>query len=277
LVSQLNHLARLAETVEAQGWAERHEAVGPDFREQFGTEVVRYGGVVALFSRHVDIPAFNRVFSLGVHESLTAKRLDEIVHDYRARGVRRMLAHWSPLATPVDGGSWFTQRGFQEIPRMVIMARRVDSPVHVSTDLEIVEMDASAAAEYDLAVGSAHGLSAELTPHARSTLGLPNWRHYLARDRGRAVAGASLFTHGEAAWCAGAATQIEDRNRGAQTALLARRIADAAADGCRWIVAETLEETADRPNPSYRNMLRAGFEVLYLRASFLLNVNSVKA
>src|SRR5207244_2280427 len=96
--SQLNHLARLAEAVEARGWAERHEAVGPDFRQQFGTEVVRYVGAVALFSRHIDNPTFNRVFGLGIHEPLTADRLDHIVDDYRARDVPRMLAHWSPFA-----------------------------------------------------------------------------------------------------------------------------------------------------------------------------------
>jgi hypothetical protein len=77
--TSLRDLARMAEIIEAEGWAQRHLAVSPAFRERFGTEVLRYGSAVGLVTRHIDFPALNRVFSLGVHEPLTTERLDEIV------------------------------------------------------------------------------------------------------------------------------------------------------------------------------------------------------
>ena len=65
------------------------------------------------------------------------------------------------------------------------------------------------------------------------------------------------------------ATRPSHRRRGAQGALLARRIRDAADLGCRWLVTETGEDLPERPNPSFRNMLRTGFELAYQRANYL--------
>jgi hypothetical protein len=50
---------------------------------------------------------------------------------------------------------------------------------------------------------------------------------------------------------------------------MARRIGDAGEMGCDWVTTETDQETAERPNPSYHNMLRTGFEQLYLRSLYL--------
>lgn len=56
------------------------------------------------------------------------------------------------------------------------------------------------------------------------------------------------------------------------SALFARRLIDAANDGCEWLTAETLAETADQPNQSLRNMKRAGFISLYDRSNYLLDL-----
>jgi hypothetical protein len=90
--------------------------------------------------------------------------------------------------------------------------------------------------------------------------------------RQRPIAGAALYVRGQQGWFGLGATMESDRRRGAQTALLARRLRDAAADGCVWASADTLVDTADRPNPSYRNMRRAGFATLYERPNFLVDL-----
>jgi hypothetical protein len=76
------------------------------------------------------------------------------------------------------------------------------------------------------------------------------------------------------AWCGLGATIESDRRRGAQAALLARRLHDAANDGCEWVSADTLAEMTDRPSQSYRNMTRAGFTTLYDRPNYLLDLRS---
>jgi hypothetical protein len=40
--------------------------------------------------------------------------------------------------------------------------------------------------------------------------------------------------------------------------------------GCRHVITETGEELPDRPNPSFRNMMRAGFAVVYHRPNYML-------
>jgi hypothetical protein len=58
------------------------------------------------------------------------------------------------------------------------------------------------------------------------------------------------------------------RRKGAQGALISRRIADALAAGCRDIVADTSEPVPGEPSPAYANMLRNGFRVVYSRPNF---------
>jgi hypothetical protein len=47
------------------------------------------------------------------------------------------------------------------------------------------------------------------------------------------------------------------------------RIDAAAARGARLAVTETGERVPDKPSGSYRNILRAGFEEVYLRRHWL--------
>jgi len=38
--------------------------------------------------------------------------------------------------------------------------------------------------------------------------------------------------------------------------------------GCRWLVVEADPDTAERPNPSYRNLVRFGFKLAYERPNY---------
>ena len=51
--------------------------------------------------------------------------------------------------------------------------------------------------------------------------------------------------------------------------MFARRISDGLKVGCKWFVSETGEDTPESPNPSYHNMLRAGFTLAYLRPNYV--------
>lgn len=100
-------------------------------------------------------------------------------------------------------------------------------------------------------------------------IGRPGWRHYLAYLEGTAIAGAAMFIAGEAAWFGFAGTAADWRGRGAQTALVVRRLRAAAAAGCRWVSVETAEQTPEREAPSFRNLRRLGFSVVYTRPNYL--------
>jgi hypothetical protein len=112
-------------------------------------------------------------------------------------------------------------------------------------------------------------MPAVLQPWIASMVGRAGWQHYLAWDGSRPVAAAALYVRDGAGWLGMASTLPAARRRGAQGALMAQRIEDGRALGCRWLVTETGEDTPARPNPSYRNMIRAGFALAYHRENVM--------
>jgi GNAT superfamily N-acetyltransferase len=106
-----------------------------------------------------------------------------------------------------------------------------------------------------------------LRPWLEALVGRPAWRLYLALDGDRPVACAAMHRHGDLATLTFAATRPEARRRGAQSALIAQRLRDAAAWGCSRVVTETDEPLPDRPNPSTSNVVRLGLPVVYVRAN----------
>ncbi|MET9249917.1 hypothetical protein [Nonomuraea sp. NPDC003709] len=96
----------------------------------------------------------------------------------------------------------------------------------------------------------------------------PGFRPFAVWDDDRMVTGANLFLHGEVGSLNTGSTLPEYRNRGAQSALPAARAKEAANAGCRWPVAETGKPAQGQSNPSLNNMMRAGLQPLYTRATW---------
>jgi hypothetical protein len=94
--------------------------------------------------------------------------------------------------------------------------------------------------------------------YARSA-GTEGFFHFMAFDGARPVAIASLCAFEGIGYLAMAATAEGDRKRGAQQALIARRICRAELVGCSVLASETLCMLGH----SYRNLQRAGFQEAY--------------
>lgn len=116
--------------------------------------------------------------------------------------------------------------------------------------------------------GPAHeSFPAEVIARAMADLVcVPGFARYLAEvddaTSGRVLAGgASLRLFGGVAQLCGSATLPGLRRRGVQSALLARRLADAAAAGCNLAAV-----TTQPGSKSQRNAQAAGFSLLYSRA-----------
>lgn len=103
-------------------------------------------------------------------------------------------------------------------------------------------------------------------------MGHPGWRHYFVLDGERPIAAAALYVEGDVAWAGLGGTLPADRLRGAQNALLARRVREACFAGARWITSWTTAEFSERPNQSLRNMKRLGFEVSYESENYVLDL-----
>ena len=92
------------------------------------------------------------------------------------------------------------------------------------------------------------------------------WRLYLAYVGEVPAGAAALAIDDGIAYLANASTLPEFRRRGVQNALIARRLADAAAAGC-----ELASSGTDFGSSSQRNLERAGLQVAYTKAVWRLH------
>jgi len=133
------------------------------------------------------------------------------------------------------------------------MCREAHSPAHFETDLDIRQVGPD-----DIAA-SRETLGETLWPQYVTSAGREGFFHYMAFDGRRPVAIAALCIFEDIGYLMAAATAEGDRKRGAQQALIAKRVAQAERLGCATLVSETLYMLEH----SYRNLQRAGFVDAY--------------
>lgn len=267
---------RRIEQIEGAAWADLQTAAPAEFRDRLGIRVWREHGGVALIAFRTDTPAINRALGFGFDEPFTPALLDELTERYRAAGCKRFLLQWSPAASPASTSRELEARGFVKVSSMARMVADLRSPTRApapaNRELRVEEIGPAERSRFEGIVAEPLGVPAGMRTGISSTMGLPGWRHYFALDDDRPIAAAALYVQGEHAWLGIGATVATERCRGAQSALLARRLSDAAGLGCSWASAETVVQTADRPNGSLRNMLRAGMRQLYERPNYMLTL-----
>ena len=272
-------LAAEIELVEAAAWARLQRALPPEFQSQYGIQVRSAGSAIMLLASRSSTLTINRVIGLGLDAPLEQGELDSIVDTFAEAGVERFVIQWSPRAKPAQAPEWFENRGYRLVSSNVKLYRRATPPLEESPEscgLLVEEIGPADAETFERIVATPLGVPDGLGPGVRSAVGQADWKYYLVFDERRPIAGAALFVEGEHAWFGLAATIESDRRRGAQAALLTRRLNDAAALGCTWVSADTIAETPGRRNQSYHNMLNAGFAVLYERPNYLVTTHSTR-
>ena len=265
-------LGWLVEAAEITAWADLVRAAPAGITDALGLEVCELGAGIGLMARHFDAVEFNRVMGVGLTRPATRADLHEIAGAYRPLGHTRAWLQLSPEAEPVDTlPALLSEAGLQRAPRdWVKMARQTVDPPLPQTELEIIEAEPADGAVFGATVCLGYGLPPELSPWLAALVGRPDWRCYLALDDRGPVAAAGLYLSEHAGWLGMAATRADRRRRGAQSALLAQRIADTHRTGRLWAVTETGAPVGREPSPSYNNMQRAGFTLVHRRANYLI-------
>ena len=142
-------------------------------------------------------------------------------------------------------------------------------PLPAETSLTIREIGPERGAEFAQLLRNAYGLPEALEPIIAAVPGHAGWHCWLALADDEPAGAAALFVAEGAGYLGLAGTASEHRGRGAQSALLAARIERARELGCDAVFTETGEQVPDRPSASYRNIVRSGFEELYVVPNWL--------
>ena len=262
---------RRLEWYEMTCWPTWYAAASRKLEMDLGLRLLDFHGAQVAISSRLDTILFNRVLGLGNEQPITEEGLDQIVQLYRGAGAPRCFIQVSPAAEPAELPVWLRARGFNPIEPWAKLKRGIhdipDAPTIARID-EISAEDPDAAAAFGYAVQSVFAYPVETAAWFTALVGRPGWRHYLAYDGGTTVGAAALFLHDDWASLEIGVVLPEARQRGVHSALIARRMRDAAAAGCHLLTMETSAESEGNRAQSFRNARRLGFEVAYFRQNW---------
>jgi hypothetical protein len=263
-------VAYWSEMGEALAFRDIYEAAAALPGDPVGPITARPGGGVAFAFTRLDIGFFNRVIGVGVARPAVESDVDEVVAFYDGARRETAVAQIAPHAAPSNVVGWFEARGFNRSRTWVKMWHDLASIRDAKTDLRIEVVGPDRADDFGrLGVVEAYGFPEVIGPSAGATAGRPGWTHYMGFDGDTPVSTAAMRIEDGVAWFGFGATSESHRGRGGQSALFARRLLDARDAGCRFAVVETGKETPEDPNPSYRNMVRSGFQLAYERHNWV--------
>jgi GNAT superfamily N-acetyltransferase len=208
---------------------------------------------------------FNRAAGLGLDEPATEGALDEILAFLD--GTRAYISV-APDAQPTELPEWLAARGLILGYGWTKFTRPAADPPQARTDLRAERVETGEA----FGPAAARGFEVpELFADWLAALpGRDGWHCFVAFDGDEPAGAGALYVTGKVGWLGVGATVPEHRGKGSQSALIAKRIETAAELGCNVLVTETGKPIEGRPGPSYRNLVRAGFEPAYVRLNYEL-------
>jgi hypothetical protein len=260
--------AALLEEVELAAIRSIVDAAAPDLAERLGLRHAPLGRAGAVVAASCDVPLLNRAIGLGLLAPGDAAAVDQVVGLWAGTGLT-YLVQVVPHAETPDLRAALEERGLARLDAWAKVWRDAAPAPAAATDLRVEAVGRERAADVARILCAGFGLPEAVGGLFASVLGRDGWHTYMAFDGDAPVATGSLFVRGRVGALQAAATLPSHRRRGAQGALVAHRIRDGLALGCRMFVAEAAEDTPEAPNPSYHNLLRAGFRLAYLRRNYV--------
>lgn len=252
----------LAGKLEAAGvafttrWLEGWRELAPET-----VELRHFGSALAPANRALpELDFANRVMGLT---SADEGHVEEIVAFYRERGLRP----WFELV-PAPGFDRLAERlGAAGAAQIGFHAVLFGAPVAASRPpgLTVRRVEPGEAPLFAATHLRGHEVSGADPRPVERWAAVEGWHLYLAEIEGEPAATAAMSFHDGIAYLANAATIPAWRGRGCQTALIARRVADARAAG-----AAVLTSQAEFASSSHRNLARAGLEVAFTKAVWRL-------
>ncbi len=263
-----SQMSREAENIEIEAWADMMAAMPAHVAAALQADCRFVGGALATSARALPVATFNRVIGLGLDAPADAASVAAIATHIRNAAAPVVQVQVAPFAEPAGIDALLGDAGLQRAPQVwAKMGRSTADAPKPATELVLEAATPDSATEFATAVTLGFGLPPLFVDWLRLLVGRERWNCYIARQGKAVVAGGAMYLGGRSAWLGAGATIPSARRLGAQGALIARRVADAAAAGKTHAFTET--GVLDGPNPSLANMYRSGFALMHERANFV--------
>ncbi|MGI3903955.1 MAG: GNAT family N-acetyltransferase [Janthinobacterium lividum] len=259
------------ESIEAAAWADSYRSQPKPSPYRLETTVGPHG-VALLGLTSIPWTEFNRAIGFTSEAALSRSAIEAI-----RRWLQDNAASCWALQLPdpmLDAAllATFRDAGLERRGRDLAKLRRGlgDPGDGSATTVEIREVGTDRSSDFAQTVQVGFGAPPLLAETFMTLPGRAGWRTYVAYDGDLPIACGALFIQGSLAWLGIGATRPEWRGRGAQSALIRRRIRDGLAAGVRTFTAETGVPVPgqERNAVSFNNLRRAGFELAYKRGNF---------
>lgn len=269
--SRLDGILRRIESMGVSG-TERHWAlIPPRLARRVRPRVVRVGDGILTLMEKSDSLRMNRVTGIGHRGAAKEAMIDAIIDHYRAANLDRFCWLMSPGPQVEEIARWLLKRGFEpHAGGHMLLLRDCRTPApRVRSTVRIARARPKDAGTIVRIYGESFRMPSSRKSWSMAAVSAAGYEHYLAMIAAAAAAVGALRTEDGLAWLGGGATRPRWRRRGAHASLIAARLRRAARLECSWAWAETSPPNPGRPQGSYRNLIRSGFEVACMKPAFV--------
>jgi GNAT superfamily N-acetyltransferase len=251
-------------------WGDVWDATPAKVAAEHGLESASFGPILGLRAAGMrEVPMLNLVLGAGRDRATAEGHLAAAVEWLDALGGRYYVPLYPGDSGAPEAEAWLRENGFGRGYGWMKFVRDASPPeLPERPGVEAVELGAGEGTDFGAIVAAGFELPEWGAALFSELPGREGWRCYVAEVDGTPQGAAATRINDGVAEFGAAATLEAARGRGCQTELLRRRILDAADAGCDLLFVETGERVPGKPDASYRNILRAGFEEAYIRPNW---------
>ena len=260
------------EAIESEAWEDLARAAPPEFAKGVGIEASRHGRSLFFMATRIPQFQFNWLSGAGLSRK-DGGDVGEAVARFKAAGQSKFFIQIPPGPNAASAEAAARDEGLISHPlAWAKFHRETAGAPNVEGALTMREVGRDERDVFAQTAIAGFGMPAPMAMWLAQIVGRPHWHTYVSFDGDQPAGAAALYVNGDYAWLGIGATKPEMRKKGGQSALLARRIADAARLGAKHATTETGVPQAGAAAPSYQNILRAGFKVGYVRPNWALAI-----
>ena len=260
------------EAVELDCWKDYFDYCPKRKAKLLGLEHRKIGPVHCFAMPAHDILAFNRTVYQG-NEILTESIFKEVHRFYGRLGIKRWMIQLPSfvdrdLLTPL-----LSSQGYHFHNRWVKLETRTITPsIPLSHGLTVQEATSVDRDVIAAIISCSFGYPFEVGFVLSAPLAKKNWRFYMAMRGKEPISISSLHLHKKIATLGVAATPSYARGLKAQQAQIIHRVNEARKFGSHLVNVETGEDLPEKPNYSFRNMIRQNMKVIYHKYNYLTEI-----